>query len=136
MTDFNGQSRGEVVLYQTPDGTVELDVRLEQESLWLSINQMASLFERDKSVISRHLRKVFQEGELDRGATVAKNATVQMEGTREVARDIRSIAIPPLGCGLGGLAWPEVRGLMATALAGLKTVEIIIFEPNDAHRHH
>ena len=52
------------------------------------------------------------------------------------ARDIRSIAIPPLGCGLGGLAWPEVRGLMATALAGLKTVEIIIFEPNDAHRHH
>ena len=88
MTDSNGQSRGEVVLYQTPDGTVELDVRLEQESLWLSINQMASLFERDKSVISRHLRKVFQEGELDRGATVAKNATVQMEGTREVAREI------------------------------------------------
>ena len=52
------------------------------------------------------------------------------------ARDIRSIAIPPLGCGLGGLAWPEVRGLMATALAGLKTVEIIIFEPSDDHRHH
>ena len=88
MTDSNGQSRGEIVLYQTPDGTVELDVRLERESLWLSINQMASLFERDKSVISRHLRKVFQEGELDRGATVAKNATVQMEGTREVPREV------------------------------------------------
>ena len=47
------------------------------------------------------------------------------------ARDIRSIAIPPLGCGLGGLAWPEVRMLMETALAELKAVEIIIFEPND-----
>ena len=50
-----GSDRGEVVLYRAPDGTVSLDVRLERESIWLSLNQMADLFDRDKSVISRHL---------------------------------------------------------------------------------
>ncbi len=88
MTPFCDPARGEIVLYQAPDGTVELDVRLDRESLWLSLNQMAALFERDKSVISRHLHKVFQEGELKRGATVAQNATVQMEGGRQVTREV------------------------------------------------
>lgn len=84
----NEEARGEIVLYQAPDGTVELDVRLERESIWLSLNQMAELFDRDKSVISRHLHNVFKEGELEQEATVAKNATVQREGDREVVREI------------------------------------------------
>jgi len=88
MTRKNQETRGEIVLYQAPDGTVELDVRLERESIWLSLNQMAELFNRDKSVISRHLRNVFKEGELEQEATVAKNATVQREGGREVVREI------------------------------------------------
>jgi prophage maintenance system killer protein len=88
MTKQHGVSQGEIVLYQDPDGTVELDVRLERESIWLSLNQMAELFDRDKSVISRHLHKVFKEGELEQEATVAKNATVQREGGREVVREI------------------------------------------------
>ena len=71
---------GEIVLYQTDDGSVELDVRLERESIWLSLNQMSELFDRDKSVISRHLRKVFKESELDREAVVAKNATTAADG--------------------------------------------------------
>ena len=66
MTEQNEDTRGEIVLYQGQDGTVELDVRLERESLWLNLNQIAALFERDKSVISRHLRNVFREAELDR----------------------------------------------------------------------
>ena len=74
------ESRGEIVLYQGPDGGVELNVRLERESIWLSLNQVAELFERDKSVISRHLRKVFKEGELDRQSVVAKNATTAADG--------------------------------------------------------
>jgi prophage maintenance system killer protein len=80
MTRQNEEARGEIVLYQDPDGTVELDVRLERESIWLSLNQMTALFERDKSVISRHLRNVFKEGELDRVAVVAFFATTAADG--------------------------------------------------------
>jgi death-on-curing family protein len=83
-----GGPGGEVVLYRASDGTVTLDVRLEQETVWLSLNQMAALFERDKSVISRHLRNVFEENELDPQATVANFATVQKEGERTVTRQV------------------------------------------------
>lgn len=79
---------GEVVLFEAPDGQIRLDVRLEQETVRLSLNQMAELFGRDKSVVSRHLRNVFVSGELEREATVAKNATVQREAEREVVREI------------------------------------------------
>lgn len=78
----------ELVLYTSADGTVRLDIQLEQETVWLSLNQLAELFGRDKSVISRHLRNIYQEGELDRRATVAKNATVQSEAGRSVLRAI------------------------------------------------
>ena len=76
MADAPGS---EVLLYETPDGEVRVDVRLERESVWLSLTQMAELFSRDKSVISRHLRNVFNSGELDRQATITKNATVKRE---------------------------------------------------------
>ena len=88
MTEQNEDTRGEIVLYQGQDGIVELDVRLERESLWLSLNQIAALFERDKSVISRHLRNVYATAELDRAATVAFFATVQDEGGRTVERQV------------------------------------------------
>ncbi len=80
--------RGEVVVYQAPDGEVRVDVRLDRETVWLSLSQMTELFGRDKSVISRHLRNIFESGELAREAAVAKNATVQSEGRREVVRKI------------------------------------------------
>jgi len=71
---------GEIVFYQAPDGSVKLDVRLERDTIWLSLNQMAALFDRDKSVISRHLRNVFREGELDRESVVAFFATTAADG--------------------------------------------------------
>jgi prophage maintenance system killer protein/prophage antirepressor-like protein len=67
---------------------VRVEVRVEQENVWLSLQQLADLFDRDKSVISRHLRNIFASGELEREATVAKTATVQREGEREVVREI------------------------------------------------
>ncbi|MDX8407377.1 MAG: virulence protein RhuM/Fic/DOC family protein [Mariprofundaceae bacterium] len=85
---MDNQPNNEILIYQTEDGSAVTEVRLEAETLWLSLNQMAELFGRDKSVISRHLRNVFKEGELTREATVAKNATVQQEGEREVIRKI------------------------------------------------
>lgn len=79
---------GEFLFYQSDDGRIRLQVRVQQETVWLSLNQMADLFQRDKSVISRHISNVFGEGELIREATVAKSATVQTEGGKQVMRDI------------------------------------------------
>ena len=72
--------RGEIILYQVPEGEIKLDVRLEQETIWLSLNQLSVLFDRDKSVISRHLNKVFNDGELVRDSVVAKYATTAADG--------------------------------------------------------
>ena len=76
------------LLYQAEDGKLKIDVRFEGETVWLSLNQLASLFQRDKSVISRHIKNVFDEGELSAQGTVAKFATVQTEGGKAVNRDI------------------------------------------------
>ena len=89
MTDTReSRPRGEVVVYEAPDGEVALDVRLEQETVWLTLHQMAELFERDLSVVSRHIRNAYREGELEREATFAKYATVRREGGRRVVRQI------------------------------------------------
>ncbi|MDF1614966.1 RhuM family protein [Desulfurivibrio dismutans] len=71
---------GEIILYQSEDGSSALDVYLKDESVWLTLNQMAELFGRDKSVISRHLNNVFRDKELARAAVVAKNATTAADG--------------------------------------------------------
>jgi len=78
----------EILLYQPEDGQTRIQVRLENETVWLSLNQMAELFQRDKSVISRHVSNIFKEGELARAATVAKYTTVQQEGGRDVSRGV------------------------------------------------
>ena len=67
------------MLYETSDGEVRVDVRFERETVWLTQQQMAELFERDRSVITRHIRNVFSEGELDPESTSAKFAQVQSE---------------------------------------------------------
>ena len=66
-----------IVVYKSNDGIVQLDVQVADETVWLTLDQLAMLFDRDKSVISRHLRNIYAEGEFTREATVAKNATVQ-----------------------------------------------------------
>jgi hypothetical protein len=78
----------EIILYQTEDGQNRIEVRLEHETVWLTINQMAELFQVDKSGISRHLKNIYETGEVRREATVAKFATVQNEGGRQVSREI------------------------------------------------
>ena len=81
-------NESEFILYTTPNGAVRLDVLVLDETVWLSINQMALLFGVDKSGISRHLKNVFETGELVKEATVANFATVQEEGNRAVQRNI------------------------------------------------
>ena len=70
------------------DGEIEVNAKVQGETLWVTQKQMCELFGRDKSVISRHINNVFKSGELDKDATVAKNATVQKEGKREVLREV------------------------------------------------
>lgn len=73
------KTEGEIILYQSENST-QIEVRIKNETVWLSLNQMSDLFERDKSVISRHIRNIFEEGELDRLSVVAKNATTAIDG--------------------------------------------------------
>lgn len=73
-------NRGKIVIYQTKDGKTSIDVKLENEMVWLTLSQITELFDRDKSVVSRHISNVFREGELDRNSVVAKNATTASDG--------------------------------------------------------
>ena len=82
------ENESPIVIYENADKVVEVKLDTEKETVWLSLQQLTDVFGRDKSVISRHLRNIFSDGELDYEATVAKNATVQREGEREVRRNI------------------------------------------------
>jgi hypothetical protein len=81
-------NHGEIIIYQTEDGLTRINVNIQDETVWLSLEQMAELFQRDKSTISRHIKNIYTEGELIRESTVANFATVQNEGDRQVIRNI------------------------------------------------
>lgn len=82
------QDKGQILLYQTNDGESKIEVTLANETVWLTADQMALLFQRNKSTISRHIKNVLDEGELRQVSTVAFFATVQQEGGRQVERNI------------------------------------------------
>ena len=71
---------GNIIIYQTEDGLTKLDVQLHDETVWLSLDMMAQLFQRDKSTISRHIKNIFAEGELQTSAVVANFATTASDG--------------------------------------------------------
>ncbi|KKT25743.1 MAG: Death-on-curing protein [Candidatus Magasanikbacteria bacterium GW2011_GWA2_43_9] len=77
-----------LAIYQAKNGAIEFRGDFEQETVWGNLNQIADLFGRDKSVVSRHIKNIYKTGELNETATVAKIATVQKEGRREVMREI------------------------------------------------
>jgi len=77
-----------IVIYQTEDGQTQIDVRLENETVWLTQAQMAELFETDRTSIVRHINNIYRVDELEREATCAKIAQVQTEGNRQVTRTI------------------------------------------------
>ena len=81
-------NKSSLIIYTTDDGLTNVDVTFDNETVWLSLDQMAVLFDRNKSTISRHIKNIFEEQELEEKSTVAKFATVQTEGNREVERDI------------------------------------------------
>lgn len=84
FTDTKGltseENQGDIVIYQAEDGETKIDVRFVDETVWLSLDQLSVLFERNKSTISRHLKNIFEEGELERDSVVAKIATTAADG--------------------------------------------------------
>ncbi len=81
--------KNQIEIYTTKDKETAVEVRFEKETVWLSLNQMSELFQRDKSVISRHIGNIYKEKELQKVSTVAKFATVQEEGNRDISRNIQ-----------------------------------------------
>ena len=80
-------TKGEIILYH-PENTLEIEVRMEDETVWLTQAQMVELFQSTKQNISLHINNVYKENELDRNSTVKEYLTVQKEGTRSVKRKI------------------------------------------------
>ncbi len=78
----------EILIYQNPDGNIKIDVRLEEESVWLTQDQMAMLFGKGRSTVTEHILHVFEEGELSQEATCRKFRLVRNEGDRTVEREI------------------------------------------------
>jgi hypothetical protein len=79
ITRKNKMENQNIIIYQNPDGN-EVEIRVGEEALWLNLNQIAALFGKDKSTISRHIKNIFAEGELSENSVVAKNATTAADG--------------------------------------------------------
>ena len=87
------ENRGEIIIYRAEDNTVQLDVRMENETVWLSQQQMVQLFNSTKQNISLHIGNIFREGELQKEATVKEYLTVQTEGNRQICRKVLDVII-------------------------------------------
>ena len=72
-------NKSSIIMYTTEDGLTKIETTFDEDTVWLSLDQMTELFQRDKSTISRHIKNIFQEGELDRNSVVANFATTATE---------------------------------------------------------
>jgi hypothetical protein len=81
--------KSEIIIYQSKDEITKVDVKMENETVWLSINQMTELFQTTKQNISLHIQNIFEEGELQEEATVKEYLTVQKKGSRNVKRALQ-----------------------------------------------
>ena len=87
--NFNSDfTKGEVVLYEAKDGTTKLDVKLVEETVWLSQKQMSELFEKNVRTISEHIKNIYHEQELEKKSTIRNFRIVQIERKRDVEREI------------------------------------------------
>ena len=84
---MNNEDKGQIVLFQTEDGQTKLEVQLQDETVWLTIDQMAELFQRNRSTISRHIKRIYDDGELSKDTTCAKFACVVNRGIRGMVDD-------------------------------------------------
>ena len=83
--------KNEIVIYQPKEISTRIDVRIEDETVWLNKEQMSLLFGRDKSVISRHISNIFKEGELEKESTIKDYLTVRTEGNRKIKKGLERL---------------------------------------------
>ena len=83
---MNNQHKGEIILYKSPEGDTQIDVKLEEDTVWLTQEQNCRLFNKVKSTVFYHIKSIFNEGELPKSSTVRKFRTVQIEGERKIER--------------------------------------------------
>lgn len=88
MIFLNELTKGDLIIYEDENDKIEIEAFLYDETIWLPLNKIAELFEKDKSDISRHINNIYNEDELNKDSTVANFATVQIEGNRKVSRNI------------------------------------------------
>lgn len=81
-------TKGDLIIYEDENNKIEVEAFLYDETIWLPLNKIAELFEKDKSTISKHIKNIFDEQELSKDSTVRKFPTVQIEGNRKVNRNI------------------------------------------------
>ena len=118
-------NKGEVVIYQTEDGLSKLEVNLQNETVWLTIDQMAELFQRDKSTISRHIKNVFSEGELERDSVVAFFATTASDGKTYNVEYFNLDVIISVGYRVKSQRGTQFRIWANSVLKELKIIEIV-----------
>ncbi len=82
------QRNSSIEIYRSPEGNIELNVKLENNTVWLTQSQMAELFAVDRTSVTRHIRNIYKSQELDEKSTCSKNAQVRFEGKRQIVRDI------------------------------------------------
>lgn len=88
MIVLNELTKGDLIIYEDENDKIEIEAFLYDETIWLPLNKIAELFEKDKSTISEHIKNIFDEQELSKDLTVGNFPTVQMEGNRKVNRNI------------------------------------------------
>ena len=82
-------NKGEIIIYETKDGETSIDVRMEEETVWLTQAQMVDLFQTTKQNVSLHINNVYKENELEKNSTVKEYLTVQNEGRRLIRRNVK-----------------------------------------------
>lgn len=90
FVNTNQSSSSLLAIYQSPDNQIRLDVNVAEDTVWLNVDQISSLYKRDRSVIQRHIRNIYKEAEVLESSTCANFAQVQIEGDREVVRQVPS----------------------------------------------
>lgn len=82
------EQKGDIIIYQSDGGISKIDVRLEDENVWLSQQQMAELYQSSRTNVVEHIKNIYEEGELDKNSTCRDSRQVRLEGNREVQREI------------------------------------------------
>lgn len=85
---MNVQNETDILIYQTEDGNTKIDVRLENETVWMTQKAIATLYQKGVNTVNEHIKNIYAEGELQKSATIRKNRIVQLEGNREVEREV------------------------------------------------